>query len=51
MAATGLGALGDFTDDWPVDPDALGQFANELNWYNGMGCVRTSARLDIAAGD
>jgi hypothetical protein len=28
-----LGALGDFTDDWPVDPDALGQFANELNWY------------------
>lgn len=28
-----LGALGDFTDDWPVDPDALGQFANELTWY------------------
>lgn len=28
-----LGALGDFADDWPVDPDALGQFANELNWY------------------
>lgn len=28
-----LGALGDFIDDWPVDPDALGQFANELNWY------------------
>ena len=28
-----LGAFGDFTDDWPVDPDALGQFANELNWY------------------
>ena len=28
-----LGALGDFVDDWPVDPDALGQFANELNWY------------------
>ena len=28
-----LGALGDFVDDWPVDPDALGQFANELTWY------------------
>jgi hypothetical protein len=28
-----LGALGDFLDDWPVDPDALGQFANELSWY------------------
>lgn len=28
-----LGALGDFADDWPVDPDALGQFASELNWY------------------
>lgn len=28
-----LGALGDFTDEWPVNPDALGQFANELRWY------------------
>ena len=28
-----LGALGDYTDDWPVDPDMLGQFANELRWY------------------
>lgn len=28
-----LGALGDFLEEWPVDPDALGQFANELNWY------------------
>ena len=28
-----LAAIGDFIDDWPVNPDALGQFANELNWY------------------
>ena len=28
-----LGALGDFAEEWPVDPDALGQFANELRWY------------------
>lgn len=28
-----LGALGDMLDDWPIDPDELGRFAHELNWY------------------
>jgi hypothetical protein len=28
-----LAALGDLTDDWPVDPDVLGALAAELRWY------------------
>ncbi len=28
-----LAALGDLTDEWPVDPDALGALAAELRWY------------------
>jgi resuscitation-promoting factor RpfA len=28
-----LAALGDLTDDWPVDPDELGDLAAELRWY------------------
>ena len=28
-----LGAFGDEIEDWPADPDALGQFANSLTWY------------------
>ncbi len=28
-----LGALGDLLDDWPVDPDELGELASDLAWY------------------
>jgi hypothetical protein len=28
-----LAALGDFLDDWPIQPDELGAFAQELQWY------------------
>lgn len=28
-----LAALGDLTDDWPIDPDVLGALAAELRWY------------------
>lgn len=28
-----LGALGDVLDDWPPDPDELGELAEELRWY------------------
>lgn len=28
-----LAALGDLLDDWPVEPDALGDLAGELRWY------------------
>lgn len=28
-----LAALADATDDWPVDPDELGDMAAELTWY------------------
>ncbi len=28
-----LAALGDLTDEWPIDPDELGALANELRWY------------------
>ena len=28
-----LAALGDLTDEWPVDPDELGELARELRWY------------------
>ena len=28
-----LGALGDVIDEWPVDPDELGRFAGDLDWY------------------
>jgi hypothetical protein len=28
-----LGALGDLLDEWPVDPDLLGELADELRWY------------------
>jgi hypothetical protein len=28
-----LGALGDLLDEWPVDPDELGELAHDLTWY------------------
>jgi hypothetical protein len=28
-----LAALADATDDWPVDPDELGELAADLTWY------------------
>jgi len=28
-----LAALGDLTDEWPIDPDELGALASELRWY------------------
>ena len=28
-----LAALGDLLDEWPVDPDVLGDLASELRWY------------------
>jgi hypothetical protein len=28
-----LAALGDLVDDWPVDPDELGELAAEFRWY------------------
>lgn len=28
-----LASLGDLLDDWPVDPDELGELAEELMWY------------------
>lgn len=28
-----LAAFGDLLDDWPVDPDELGELADELRWY------------------
>ena len=28
-----LGAMADLLDEWPVDPDELGEVANELVWY------------------
>lgn len=28
-----LAAVGDLHDDWPVDPDELGELAHELRWY------------------
>lgn len=28
-----LASLGDLLDDWPIDPDELGELADELRWY------------------
>jgi hypothetical protein len=28
-----LASLGDLLDEWPLDPDELGELANELRWY------------------
>jgi hypothetical protein len=28
-----LAALADATDEWPVDPDELGELAADLTWY------------------
>jgi hypothetical protein len=28
-----LAALGDVLDDWPLDPDAVGELASSLRWY------------------
>ena len=28
-----LAALGDLCDEWPVDPDELGELAGELGWF------------------
>ncbi|MGB3735765.1 MAG: DUF6183 family protein [Ilumatobacter sp.] len=32
-----LASLGDLLDDWPVDPDELGELADELRWYRWNG--------------
>jgi len=32
-----LASLGDLLDDWPIDPEELGDLANELRWYRWNG--------------
>lgn len=47
-----LAAFGDMLNDWPIEPDMLGAFANELDWYRWDAFEPTVGwTLQIAVSD